>query len=190
MSSENDKTGGKKRGGPRLILGALLLLGVGAGGTYGAVASGLLGGHQGVAETNEPKLIRKGETDPYAPPSGNKNDTDVTEGEGGSEYRTSYYQFEDSFTSNLAGSPALVQVTLAASTRRDGRVLQWLGKHQSALRSAILVELAETSEAAATSVDGKAALQKRLTAAINRVLTETEGFGGVDQVHFQGYLVQ
>lgn len=174
----------------KLALGALVLLGLGAGGAYGAVATGMIGADGTAAAPDEPRLVRKGEDDPYAPPTDSKEGDDPVEGEGGSEYRTSYYKFEDSFTSNLSGSPSLIQVTLAASTRRDGRVLQWLGKHQLALRSAILVELAETSAEEANSVSGKAALQKRLTLAINRVLTETEGFGGVDQVHFQGYLVQ
>ena len=33
-------------------------------------------------------------------------------------------------------------------------------------------------------------LQDRLVKAINRVLTEQEGFGGVDAVHFRSFLVQ
>ena len=115
---------------------------------------------------------------------------EVVEGEGGSAYRTNYFSFEDAFTSNLKDSPGLIQVTLAVSTQRDGRVLQWLGKHELALRSVILVELADTSETEATTAAGKARLQQRLTDAINEVLTQTEGFGGVDNVHFRGYLVQ
>lgn len=189
MASPDTQTPAPRRT-VKLALGAVLLLGLGAGGAYGAVATGLIGDAGKAAEPDEPRLVRKGEDDPYALPDDAEKGADPVEGEGGSAYRTSYYQFEDSFTSNLAESSSLIQVTLAASTRRDGRVLQWLGKHQLALRSAILVELAETSADEAGSVAGKAALQKRLTAAINRVLTETEGFGGVDQVHFQGYLVQ
>ena len=191
MTSKSDKEG--KGGGDRLklALGALVLLGLGAGGTYGAVASGIIGGDHASDEPDAPRLVRKGEDDPYALPStGKDKGIEAVEGEGGSEYRTTYYSFADSFTANLASSPALIQVTLAVSTRRDGRVLQWLDKHELALRSAILIELAETSEAEASSAEGKAALQKRLTTAINRVLTRMEGFGGVDQVYFQGYLVQ
>ncbi len=33
-------------------------------------------------------------------------------------------------------------------------------------------------------------LQKRLTAAINKVLTQTEGFGGVDSVYFKSFIIQ
>ncbi|MFX7804622.1 flagellar basal body-associated FliL family protein [Acinetobacter baumannii] len=33
-------------------------------------------------------------------------------------------------------------------------------------------------------------MQARLTAAINKVLTATEGFGGVDAVYFKSFIVQ
>lgn len=180
-----------KKGKLKLVLGALILIGAGAGGAVAAGQMGYLGHSAAAQEPDEPKLVRKGESDPYAPAANSKEGAaEIVEGEGGSEYRTSYFSFEESFTSNLKDSPALIQVNLAASTQRDGRVLQWLSKHELALRSVMLVELAETSEEEATTAAGKAGLQKRLTNAINQVLTETEGFGGVDDVHFRGYLVQ
>ena len=108
----------------------------------------------------------------------------------GSEYRTVYYSFEEPFTSNLKDSSGLVQVSIAASTRHDGRVIQWLSLHELAIRSAILVELANTPEEDAFTVEGKERLQRRLTVAMNRVLEENEGFGGVDAVHFRSFLVQ
>ncbi len=121
---------------------------------------------------------------------GEKDAPEEVDGEGGSDYRTSYYAFEDTFTSNLRDSPALVQVSMAASTNYDGRVLIWLDKHDLALRSEMLTVLADTPEDQVYSVEGKAKLRKRLTAAINAVLTEREGFGGVDSVYFRGFLVQ
>ena len=114
----------------------------------------------------------------------------AVDGEGGSEYKTSYHNFSEDFTSNLKNSSALVQVSLACSTRYDGRVLMWLKKHELAIRSAILVVLADTPEEDAYTPEGKQRLAKRLADAINKVLTETEGFGGVDQVYFKGFLVQ
>ncbi|HEX4849080.1 MAG TPA: flagellar basal body-associated FliL family protein [Novosphingobium sp.] len=81
-------------------------------------------------------------------------------------------------------------MSLACSTRRDGRVLMWLKKHELAIRSEILVVLADTPEEDAFTPDGKQRLQKRMTDAINKVLVKTEGFGGVDQVYFKSYLVQ
>jgi len=176
----------------KIALGAVLLLGVGAGGAYGAFAMGLFGNAGAPAEPDQPKLVLKGEEDPYTLPGAEKEKDAAAPvyGEGGSKYRTAYYSFEDSFTSNLADSPGLVQVELAVSTRRDGRVLQWVKNHELAIRSAILAQLAATTEAEVYDVEGKKRLGERLTQAVNDVLEENEGFGGVDAVHFRGFLVQ
>lgn len=186
--------GGKsgKGGVIKIALGAVLLLGLGAGGAYGAFAAGLIGGGKEEHEPDQPKLVLKTETDPYAPPGADKEKDAAPPvyGEGGSKYRTAYYSFADSFTSNLADSPGLVQVELAVSTRRDGRVLQWVKNHELAIRSAILAQLAATTEAEVYDVEGKKKLSARLTKAVNQVLEENEGFGGIDDVHFRGFLVQ
>ena len=181
----------KKSSKLKPILGAVLLLGLGAGGTFAAFQLGYVGSPAGTQEPDTPKLVSKGEEDPYAPPGEQeKGAAPFVAGEGGSKYRTAYYSFEEGFTSNLKDSIGLVQLSLAVSTKHDGRILQWLDRHELALRSAILVELAATSEADVYSVEGKARLQKRLAEAINAVLEEQEGFGGVDTVHFKTFLVQ
>jgi flagellar protein FliL len=190
--ADKDGEGGKsKKGGLiKIVVGAVLLLGLGAGGAYGAFAVGVFGG--GEHEPDMPKLVMKGEEDPYPLPGGDKKKDEAPPvyGEGGSKYRTAYYSFEEGFTSNLADSPGLVQVELAVSTRRDGRVLQWVHNHELAIRSAILTQLAATPEAEVYAVDGKQRLAKRLTQAINAVLEENEGYGGIDAVHFRGFIVQ
>jgi flagellar FliL protein len=194
-AKDGEGSGGKsgKGGLIKLVLGAVLLLGLGAGGAYGAFAMGLLGGvGGGQDEPDVPKLVLKSEADPYPLPGAEK-EKDAAEpvyGEGGSKYRTAYYSFEESFTSNLADTPGLVQVELAVSTRRDGRVLQWVKNHELAIRSAILAQLAATPEAEVYDVEGKKRLSARLTKAINAVLEENEGFGGIEAVHFRGFLVQ
>lgn len=176
----------------KLLLG-LGLVGVGGGGVLGLVGAGLVGGGHAEKEDNTPRLIRKGEEDPYAPKAEGGKEGEApaeVDGEGGSEYRTSYFNFTEDFTSNLKNSQALVQVSLAASTRRDGRVLHWMKKHELAIRSSLLTVLADTPEEDVYSPEGKARLQVRLTAAINKVLTDTEGFGGIDRVYFKSFLVQ
>ena len=191
--AEGDGGGKSGKGGIiKIALGAVLLLGVGAGGAYGAFAMGLIGAGDGAHEPDEPKLVLKGEEDPYTLPGAEKEKDAAAPvyGEGGSKYRTVYYSFADSFTSNLADSPGLVQVELAVSTRRDGRVLQWVKNHELAIRSAILAQLAATTEAEVYDVEGKKRLAGRLTKAVNQVLEENEGFGGIDAVHFRGFLVQ
>ena len=194
--SSKDKTekADKPKGKGMIVMAgmAVAMLGIGGGGAFALVKSGVIGGEK-KHEDNSPKLIHKGEEDPYAPKSeGKEGEGEVAdvEGDGGSEYRTAYYSFSEDFTSNLKNSSALVQMSIAASTRRDGRVLLWLRKHELAIRSAMLAVLADTPEEDVYTVEGKDRLQKRLTAAINKVLTETEGFGGVDAVYFKTFLVQ
>lgn len=192
MTKKTDDAEPAKKGGKlKLLLGAIVLMGAGGGAAYGANSMGYLGGATSDTGPDLPQLVRKGHDDPYAQPGKDeKEGGEPVDGEGGSDYRTSYHSFEDTFTSNLRDSPALVQVSLAASTRYDGRVLMWLDKHDLALRSEMLTVLADTPEEQVYSVEGKAKLRKRLTDAINSVLTEREGFGGVDSVYFRGFLVQ
>jgi flagellar FliL protein len=198
MSSDKpEKEAKPKKGGGmmmKLVLG-IALLGVGGGGVFGLMAAGVLGGggHE-EKEDNKPKLIKKGEVDPYAPKAEGEKEGEgggaEVEGEGGSEYRTAYYSFTEEFTSNLRNSDSLVQVAVACSTRRDGRVLMWIKKHELAIRSSLLEVLADTPEEDVATIEGKDRLQKRMTAAINKVLTQTEGFGGVDAVYFKSFIIQ
>jgi flagellar protein FliL len=196
MSSDKTEAEAKPRKGKGMLtklLAGIGLIGVGGGGVFGAYATGMIGGggaHE--KEDNRPKLIRKGEEDPFAPKSDGKEGEappDIS-GDGGSEYRTSYYSFAEDFTSNLKDSDALLQISLACSTRRDGRVLLWLKKHELAIRSAMLAVIADTPEHDIDTIEGKANMQRRLTAAINKVLSDAEGFGGVDAVYFRAFIVQ
>lgn len=192
MSDDTEKKPKKGKGLMVKALGGIALLGVGGGGVFAAVQSGMIGGHAEAKEDNNPKLIRKGAEDPYAakPKEGEEGGGEAVYGEGGSEYRTAYYTYDGDFTANLKGSDSLIQVSVAASTRRDGRVLMWQKEHELAIRSAILAVLADTTEDEASSIPGKARLQKRLTAAINKVLVDEEGFGGIDDVFFRSFIVQ
>ncbi|HLV06677.1 MAG TPA: flagellar basal body-associated FliL family protein [Croceibacterium sp.] len=192
MSSKNE-AGEKPKKGKGLLIKLLLgltLIGAGGGGAYALVATGMIG--DGAPQDNNPKLVRKGEKDPYPAPAvkGASDAGEMVHGDGGSEYRIAYYSFPEEFTSNLRNSDGMVQMSLAASTRYDGRVLMWLNEHQLAIRSRLLVEIADTDEMDVYSPEGKQQLQKRLTAAINDVLEENEGFGGVDNVHFRSFIVQ
>ena len=195
MSTDADTTDDapkKKKGGfLKLLLIALVLIGAGGGGTYAAFATGMIGGGHEKKKDTGPQYVLKGEEDPYAV-KGEKDEKGgkVVHGSGGSKYRTAYYEFQDEFTSNLAGGIDLVQISLAASTHKDGRVLMWLHDHELAIRSRILVELAATEVDEIASAEGKEKLQKRLTDAINEELTAHEGFGVVDNVYFRSLIVQ
>lgn len=183
----------KKKGGfIKAALFGLVLLGAGGGGTYAAVASGMIGKPAQTEEDRQPELVLKGAKDPfpYAADGKDKDKVEIVHGTGGSKYRTAYFNFDDEFTSNLAGGTALIQISVAASTHHDGRVLMWLHEHETALRSRILVELASTDEAELMGVSGKEQLQARLAAGINEVLEEREGFGGIANVYFRSLIIQ
>lgn len=187
-----DEAPKKKKGGfMKILLIGLVLIGAGGGGTYAAFATGMIGDSGKEKKDTGPAYVLKGEEDPYAV-KGEKDDKGgkVVHGSGGSKYRTAYYEFEEDFTSNLAGGANLVQVSLAASTHKDGRVLMWIHDHELAIRSRILVELASTDVDSISSPEGKIKLQKQLTDAINEELVAHEGFGGVDNVYFRSLIVQ
>lgn len=198
MSDKSAKDGkGEKKGKGKLlvILVAVGMLAIGGGGVFALVATGMIGGgHAEEKKPEGPQLVRKGEVDPYAPKAkegeGEGEGAADVEGEGGDEYRTAYYTFSDEFTSNLKNSDALIQTSIACSTRRDGRVLLWLKKHELAIRSKLLQILADTPEDDVYTIEGKDRMQKRMTAAINQMLIQKEGFGGVDAVYFRSFIVQ
>lgn len=194
MSKKDDKTEEKpaKKGGivMKLVM-ALVLLGAGGGGAFGLMMAGVIGDSAAAEEDNSPKRVRKGEEDPYTVAEGGESGgVEYVYGEDGSEYRTAYYQFEDDFTSNLRDSDAMVQMALAASTQYDGRVVMWLKEHELAIRSKLLIEIADTPEGEFVTSEGKERLQQRMAQSINQVLTEAEGFGGVDKVYFRSLIVQ
>lgn len=190
MSDKTETTKPKKgKGFMKMLLLGFVAIAAGGGSVFGLMATGVIGGAGAKAEAAGPQLVGKGEADPYLP-ADTKDEGHIVHGEGGSEYRTAYYSFEEPFTSNLRNTDILVQMGLAASTQRDGRVLMWLDQHQLAIRSQILISLADTPEEEIHTAEGKEALQRRLTKAINDVLVEQEGFGGVDNVHFRTLIIQ
>ena len=88
------------------------------------------------------------------------------------------------------GADTYVQVSLGLSTYYDERVVANVETHAMAVRSAVLMTLAETDSLTINSTAGKQQLQARLTAAINAVLIEREGFGGIDGVYFTSFVAQ
>ncbi|HEX4849081.1 MAG TPA: hypothetical protein VFV30_13125 [Novosphingobium sp.] len=78
-SNEAEAKPRKKKGKGFLIKGliGLILIAAGGGGTFALVQAGMLGDHaEEKKEADHPKLVKKGEEDPYAPK------TEAKEGEG------------------------------------------------------------------------------------------------------------
>ena len=199
----------KKKGGAKKLLmmaGALIVLvGGGAGAGVYAARSGLVGGaHAAEPVDDRPKLVPKSEQKPTADAEGEGGGHGSAEGEaapkvvgmetpdghGGDRYASNYYTLEKDFTANLQDSIHIVQVGIAVSTPYDEKVIEHLKSNDIAVRSAVLMALGDTPEEQVITSQGKRQLQARLVAAINDVLKQKEGFGGVGNVYFTNFVVQ
>ena len=204
MSDEKEPAApAKKKGGAMkwilLGAGAIVLIGGGVGGGLYASNAGLFGGAkaEGAADSNQPRLVPKSE-EVRAEAKGEAKEGDTgeskgmktPEGSGGDKYASTYYALEKEFTSNLRESVHFIQVGVAISTPYDNRVIENLKTHEMPVRSAVLLALGETSEDEVFTAEGKRKLQKRLAVAINGVLKEKEGFGGIGNVYFTNFIVQ
>lgn len=105
-------------------------------------------------------------------------------------FQASYHEMEKPFTSNLKGGQAFVQIGVGMSTYYDKRVLERLKKHEMAVRSAILMTLAEQDPLVLASAEGKEKLRQSLKKAVNDTLTIKEGFGGIEEVFFTSFVTQ
>lgn len=105
-------------------------------------------------------------------------------------FATTYYEFPGNFTTNLKASKKFLQISLGVSTQYDEAVMVNVESHQLALRSEILGVMSEFSPEDISGREGKEKLATTLKDGINRVLEETEGFGGVENVHFTSFVLQ
>lgn len=191
---EKKKKGGK--GKLMMIGGALIvLIGGGVGAGLYASSSGLIGGGHGAARPSGPRLVPASEQKGAPAGEGGEGEggghgTTGPSGEGGDKYASNYYTMEKEFTSNLKESVHFIQVGIAVSTPYDDSVINNLKTHEIAVRSAILMELGNTDEETVFTEAGKVGIQKRVAAAINRVLKQKTGFGGIGNVYFTNFVVQ
>lgn len=178
------KKGGKKK---KLILLLLVVL-LGAGGGYYAMY-GMPGSHGAAAEeehSDEPQLVvRDGVT------ASGAARTAARQGRPDPRiFKTTYIPLEGNFTSNLRGGDNFVQIGLGLSTFYDDHVKENVERNMMAIRSAIILTLSEADPVEITTLSGKEALKNALKDAINRVLTNREGFGGIDDVYFTSFVTQ
>lgn len=196
----------KKGKGKKLIviLAAVALLG-GGGAAAGFYAAGSMGGPVAKKEDpNMPHLVLKGEkpedvakkyggeeghaeAGEHAPPH---KAIDLPTPRNPSAYQATYYQIPTPFTSNMADSDAFAQISIAVSTYYDQRVIAAIQMHELAIRSAILLMLAQEQEINLATPKGKEQLQARLVKTINTILKEKTGYSGVDNVYFTNFVIQ
>jgi flagellar FliL protein len=180
----------KKRGKKKLFLLLLVVL-LGAGGGYYAMYGlpGSGGGHAAEdPHAEEPQLVAKdgvseaAVTRARAAARTGRPDPRV--------FKTTYIPLEGNFTSNLRGGDNFVQIGLGLSTFYDEHVKENVERNMMAIRSAVILTLSEADPVEITTLSGKEALKNALKDAINRVLTNREGFGGIDDVHFTSFVTQ
>ena len=192
----------KKKGGAMkwvmIIVGLLVAVGGGVGGGLYAMQAGYFGGgeHGESVHIELPRLVPKaeekrgggGEDDGHGGGGGGGSYSPM--GKGGDKYASNYYAMEKEFTSNLRDSVHFVQVGIAISTPYDERVVENIKTHEIAVRSAVLLALGDATEEQVFAVEGKRQLQAHLVKAVNAVLKQKEGFGGVGNVYFTNFVVQ
>jgi len=105
-------------------------------------------------------------------------------------YQATYFQLQTPFTSNMSDTDAFAQISLAVSTYYDMRVIEAIKTHEMAIRSQVLMLLAQQPETMLATPDGKKELQVKIKAVINDVLKQKTGYGGVDNIYFTNFVIQ
>ena len=201
------KGGGKKK--LIMIVGAVAVLG-GGGAAAGFYAAGSMKHAEAgpKEDPNKPQLVLKGENPEEIAnqwiakakeaekeghgehAAGKGKGIDLPRPADPSAYQATYFQIPMPFTSNMADSDAFAQISIAVSTYYDNRVIQAVQTHEMAVRSAILMMLAQEDEADLATPEGKERLQGKILKKINETLKAKTGYGGVDNVYFTNFVIQ
>ena len=106
------------------------------------------------------------------------------------KFVTSYYEFPTPFTTNLKNSRKFIQAGLGIGTQYDASVIENLKKHELAIRSEVLLILADQTEADLIGIENRKKVQDKIRDGINTILTERERFGGIENVFFTTLVMQ
>jgi flagellar FliL protein len=171
-----------------MTVGGLVLIGGGVAGGMFAAGMGLGGAHAAEkVDPEKPTLVaREGEK-----PLPGDDAKDIGSFRPNPKiYKASYYTMDQAFTSNLRDSDGIAQLALGVSTFYNQKMLDNFKDNEMPIRSAVLGVLANQDAMALDTPEGKAALQKTLRTAMNQVLIQKTGYGGVDDVYFTSFIIQ
>jgi flagellar FliL protein len=181
-----------------MAIGATLLLAGGAAG--GMYLSGGVTGKENKEDPNRPKLVERSNEPADAPAEGEEGKIILKEGTVAvkddrqkvdpKKFEATYIALDQSFTANLADGAGFVQIGLSLATYYDGKVVQNVERQAVPIRSSVLMVLSQQDAAVLSTPQGKQILQRDLTDAINEVLRQKEGFGGIDNVYFTNLVIQ
>ncbi len=127
----------------KVAMGVVVLGGLAAGGALYAQGAGLIdlpgasADGKEEAHADQPHLVPREDADPenFEVVGARPVEAD--------KFQVSYYPIEEKFTSNLRDEGGFIQIGLGVSTYYDERVLQNLERHEMAVRSAVLMQLAD-----------------------------------------------
>ncbi len=199
MSKDKTETEAKPKGKFKKLLfigvGALVLVGAGAG---AGIYFGALSAPEAKPEDAYPKLVvrstdapaAEGDEKEPAPKVGTVSVPNDRFKVDPRKYEVTYFAIPDAFTTNLADGSGFLQAGISLSTFYDGKVINNIKRQAVPIRSVVLMVLSEQDPALLSTSQGKQRLQRQLTAAINDVLREKEGFGGIDNVYFTSLVIQ
>jgi flagellar FliL protein len=188
----------KKKGGKlkKIVVILVLLIVVGGGGAVGglyAMTGSVFGGggHTKAEEDpNQPQLVVREGVSESAVDEARVRARRPNASPDPRVFQATYVPLEGNFTSNLQGGDAFVQIGLGVSTYYGEPLTERIRTHDMAIRSAILLTLSEQNPVIITTLEGKQRLKQDLRNAINNVLTNREGFGGIDDVYFTSFVTQ
>jgi flagellar FliL protein len=195
---ETPKKGGKMKKLLMLCIGATVLISAGAG--AGIYMGGGLTKQAPKPEDHYPKLVLRGDGADAAPPAEGEDAPPPKVGTVSvpndrfkvdpRKYEITYVPIDQAFTTNLADGSGFLQIGISLSTFYDGKVVANVKRQAVPIRSSVLMILAEQDPALLSTSQGKQQLQRQLTGAINQVLRDKEGFGGIDNVYFTSLVIQ
>ena len=210
--SDGAKAKKKKGGGMKMILLAAAALVLGGAGTAGGLyAAGFFSAkEEGPKEDpNKPVLVLAGESAEEVGKAHGMGGEGHGEGGGAAHapahpgkgidlpapanpaaYQATYFQLQAPFTSNMSDTDAFAQISVAVSTYYDLRVIEAIKTHEMAIRSQVLMLLAQQPETTLATPEGKRQLQGRIKSVINDVLKQKTGYRGIDNVYFTNFVIQ
>ena len=101
-----------------------------------------------------------------------------------------YFAFQQPFTSNLRDSGSFAQLSLSVATRDNLRAAEAVKANEAALRSVVLMTVADQDAAVLATTAGKQRLQDKLRGVMNAVLKSKDGQVGIDSVYFTSFVIQ
>jgi flagellar FliL protein len=101
-----------------------------------------------------------------------------------------YFAFQQPFTSNLRDSGSFAQLSLSVATKDNPRAAEAIKTNEAALRSVVLMTVADQDASVLASTSGKQQLQKKLRGVMDEVLKLKDGQSGIDSVYFTSFVIQ